>query len=280
MKKYQYQIVRYIHDRVTSEFVNVGIVVFAKKEGFLHSKFISKYSRISNFFSDINGSQIISTLKNFEKEVDRYSNELKGLFFDPSSIEEITQKILPKDDSALECSEVFLGIDINLDSALNGLYNRQIRKYIVDTEKDVKTDGEVWKNFYKEYFDKYNITKRLTTHLVKTKNDVIEFDKAWKNGSWHCYQTLSFDLKKTESIKNKVYKWSGIVNELENSKELLHLYLLTEESSKHQDLNKFIKDTFKNRSNDLVKISVIKQQDADKFAKKVLAELESHDNYK
>ena len=45
--------------------------------------------------------------------------------------------ILPKDDSALECSEIFYGIDIDFDSALSDLFNRLINKY--NTESEIET---------------------------------------------------------------------------------------------------------------------------------------------
>ena len=42
MKPFEYQIVRYLHDRVTGEFVNVGIILFAPEERLLFSKTIQR----------------------------------------------------------------------------------------------------------------------------------------------------------------------------------------------------------------------------------------------
>lgn len=275
MKKYQYQIVRYIHDRVTSEFVNVGVIVYQKETNFFDSKFVSKYSRISKFFNSSTGANLIATLKNFEIQIQRISKQLTEIFQQEfNDISDITNIILPKDDSALECTITMQGLDVNPESALDGLFDRLVNKYIPETEKEARSDNEVWKTHYKKFFDKYNITKKLVSHEIKTKNDKIEFDKSWKNGSWHCYQALSFDLKRTESIKNKVYKWSGIINELENTNELIHLYLLMEDSKKHKEINNFILDTFKNRDNENLKVSIVNQKEAEKFAKHVLYEIE------
>ena len=278
MKKFQYQIIRYMHDRVTSEFVNVGIVVYQPDTNFLQARFVNKFSRISQFFIDINGQYLLSTLKQFDRELAITANRLTELLVSYASLTEITQAILPKDDSALVCSELLFGIDINPMSALDDLFDRLINKYNHDIDKDVHDDKYVWSRVYKQYFDKYDITAKLKSHTVKTKHDFIEFDKAWKNGVWNCYQTLSFDLKRNDSIKNKVYKWSGILNELEISGQELHLYFLTVNPSQDRPIRKFIEDTLLNRNRQTLKVSIISENQADKFAAEVKKEIEEHSN--
>ena len=276
MKRYQYQLVRYIHDRATSEFVNVGIIIFEPETKFLKSRFIGKYGRISQFFSEINGHYLISVLKQFEKRIEAIYERSSDMFFDYKDLSEITNSILLKDDSALECTEIKYGIDVDLDNALNDLFERMVNKYTNDHEEEAHDDKYVWKNVYKKYFDQYEITKELKTHSVKTLNDTIQFDKAWKNGIWHCYQTLSFDLKSTDNIKNKVYKWSGILNALDKSNEELHIHFLTANSLKHKSLQKFIDDTFLQSSSDNLKVSIVKEKDAEEFVINVKNELLEH----
>lgn len=277
MKKYQYQIIRYIHDRLTNEFVNIGIVIYQLEDGFLKSRFLEKFGRISHFFNDINGHHLIVTLKQFEKEITRISIRTDEIFFNYKNINDITNLILPKDDSAIECSDIFYGIDVDLESALNDLFERLINKYNPETDKERHDDKYVWRNIYKKYFDKYDITRNLKSHSVKTPYDIIEFDKAWKNGIWQCYQTLSFDLKRKDNIKSKVYKWSGILNELESSNEELHLHFLTISPKIHKSEKKFIKDTLQ-RSTKLVQISLVSENEAEDYARKVKKEIHKHNN--
>jgi hypothetical protein len=277
MKKFQYQIVRYIHDRVTSEFVNIGVIVYQPEANYLQSKFINKFSRISQFFVDINGQYLLATLKQFEREINIYADRLNELFSDHSSLAEITNSILPKDDSALVCSELFYCIDINEEAAIEGLYDRLVNKYNHDANKEHHDDKFVWKKYYKQYFDKYGITNKLKPHSVKTNHDEIEFDKAWKNGSWNCYQTLSLDLKRTEAIKNKVYKWKGILSELEDSHEKLHLYFLTVSPSRNKGIKKFIHDTLPTINKKTLQVTLIDIKEADKFAATLKKEIEKHE---
>lgn len=203
---------------------------------------------------------------------------LGTLFVEYNSLSEITSLILPYDDSSLYLTEVFMGIDLEPLSALNDLYDRLINKYNHENDKSYHDDKYVWRKIYKQYFDKYEITNKLKSHTVVTDNDNIEFDKAWKNGVWNCYQTLSFDLKRNDSIKNKVYRWSGILNELENSGEELHLYFLTAEALLNRSTNKFINDTIlKHNNGNSLQVTIVNESKADEFVKNLKREIEEHE---
>lgn len=279
MKKYQFQIVRYIHDRITGEFVNVGIIVYMPESRFLKSRFINKFSRISQFFVDVNGHSLLGALKHFDKEINIVSKRVSNndLFETFSSIENITNSILTKDNSGLECCSMNYGIDLSGQAALNDLFERLIDKYNHDADKDSHDDKYVWRKIYKKHFDENGITNKLKEHIVQTEHDVIQFDKAWKNGVWNCYQTLSFDLKRTDSIKSKVYKWSGIISELENSPENLHLYFLTISPSKNKTIKRFIEDTL-SRQSKKIQVSIVTEKQAESFAISVKNEIEAHEN--
>lgn len=128
MKKFQYQIVRYVHDQITGEFANVGIVVFHPESKFLEGKFIKKHHRISQFFKNVNGDFLVSTLSNFNQELMIENRRLGELFSNHATLDSITSSILPKDDSALVCSPVFQGLDIDLSKATEDLFNRLVNE--------------------------------------------------------------------------------------------------------------------------------------------------------
>lgn len=280
MKTFEYQIIRYLHDRTTGEFVNVGIVLYEPDSRFLNTKVLSRFSRISNFFEEFNGYFLLSTLKHFQKVIQSVNVDL--LFFNSSELKptsdrfglaDITNKILIPDDSALFLSESKKALDLDPQKALNDLYDRLVDKYAADPNKEIHTDAYAWNKVYKSHFDKLGITKQLKDHTVKTDNDQIKFDKAWKNGVWNCYQSLSFDLKKDDAIKNKVYKWSGIIKELETSKEKMNLYFLTTSPKTNDQLNSFIKDTL-SQADDSIKVTIVTEDEAEQFARKVKTAIE------
>jgi hypothetical protein len=251
--------------------------MFEPTSNFLECRVITKYSRISHFFGEINGSFLLATLKQFQsqvKEISKSFDEFRSNkdFKDLSSI---TNYLLPKDDSALITTEVKLGIDINVAAAFDDLYHRIVEMYSQESEQDLHTDYYAWQKVYKNYFDKFGITQKLKKHSVKTEKDTIDFDKAWKNGVWNCYQTLSFDLKKVDSIKSKVYKWSGVLKELETSKEQMKLYFLTTTpKGDDAELGDFIKSTLTDIDTDKIEVSVITEAEAEKFAAKVKKSME------
>ena len=50
MKKYDYIILKYCHDSITGEFVNVGVVLLSE-DRYLGALFSSRYTRIKQLFS-------------------------------------------------------------------------------------------------------------------------------------------------------------------------------------------------------------------------------------
>lgn len=273
MIKYQYQILRYIHDQFTGEFGNVGIVFYAPEENYLRCKVVGRYSRLSDFFGEINGQFLINSLKHFEVTIKKIAERLN----DPTAqmvqeLELITSTILPKDDSALQLTDVVYGLDVDQEIALHDLFERVIEKYNGTNQFTANTDQYAWSKVYKTYFERYGITQNLKKHIVETQNDVINFDKAWKNGVWNCYQALSFDLKSEDAIKSKVYKWSGIIHQLETSNEKLKLYLLTTSPKQHKEFELFIKEMLILKNNTLF-VDLIEEDKAEEFAASVLKEM-------
>lgn len=278
MIKYQYQIIRYIHDRITGEFVNVGVLLFEPASKFLECRVITRYSRISQFFGEINGSFLLSTLKQFQTQVSEIAGSIDEFLSNNQDFKDIasfSNYILPKDDSALMVTEVKYGIDVKAEAAFEDLYHRLVEQYIQEADQEQHTDHYAWQKIYKTYFDNVGVTQKLKKHSVKTKKDSIDFDKAWKNGVWNCYQTLSFDLKKTDSIKGKVYKWSGILKELETAKEEISLYFLTTTPKGNDpELNDFIKSTLTDHGTKKIKVSIVTEAEAEKFATQVRKDME------
>jgi len=240
MKKYELQILRYHHDVITGEFVNVGIILFNKETRFLKCAVTHKYARLSKFFhAEKTASFVSQMIRSFESSAQKISNELSAKldFNSFSTLDEITSQILPKDDSSLRCSEVIKGLSLDFNKTFDELYKRYILRYENSPQRESRSDEEAWSQVYKKYFDEYGITQKLSKHSLKTKNDQFEFDLSYKNGAWHLYNPVSFDLVDHESIKDKVYKWRGRISEMETTSEeiKIHLLLLYPENQNQKD---------------------------------------------
>lgn len=279
MKNYQYQIIRYQHDHFTGEFVNVGVVVYSKENRFLKSKTTSKYQRITHMFPEANGKWIIRVLNAFNSRLIRVAKELDELYSPSEQLEVITNEIFIRDNNAIQLSEVKSAIDIDLEAALKDLYNSQVEKYLpLKDNNQSLLDDDVWKLKYKTYFEKYGIDKRLKSHEVQVPKDIISFDKSWKNEIWHCYEPLSFMLKESDSVKDKVYKWAGKLQGLQQSKEPLHLTLMTSISPKHKELMSFINEYLKISSENLT-VDIVTDDRAENLARDIKKKMELHDSH-
>jgi len=275
----QYQILRYLPDRISGEFVNLGIAAFDPSSRSLRCKFINRIGNISSFFPNINSRYLVKSIKTIQEELERFSTGLKSEFmFSPiESIEEVTRAVLPKDDSALVFSEIKKTLDVSIDATINDLFSRLVSTHLMEVDDDeVRRDKEVWTKIYKKHFDDYGISSHLSAHSFKTKNDELEFDKVWKNGTWNCFESVSFNLTRPDAIKNKVYKWAGKLDELRTARESMHIYLLSVLPNDNSELERFVVKKIKEKTADNVKIDLISEDEIDHIAKKIKKEIDKH----
>jgi hypothetical protein len=188
--------------------------------------------------------------------------------------------LFPKDDTALVFGEVFKGIDVSLDSAFESILNQLIYKY--DTEREDKTslsDEEVWTKYYRKYFKKIGIDSELKEHFVKTSIDTLKFSKAWQNGGWHCYEPVSFNMKRKEDVTKKIIHWSGVLKWLETAIEPVKVDLLSvmPEDRKQKEL---IRRALKNQKIGNSTFSIVEENEAEKFVTQLSLEFEEHESNK
>jgi len=277
MKTYQYQIIRYVHDHFTGEFVNLGVVVYSREHQFLACKTTRKYQRITHMFPPANGRWVIRMLYHIESQVERTAAHLHELFEPSEHLEQLTASISPPDNGTIRWSETRRAVDIDLQAALEDLYHTQVEQYFLDNRHDdTLADEDVWKKKYKTYFEQYGISNRLKTHEVKIPKDVIRFEKSWKNEIWHCYEPISFVVKEKETVKDKVYRWAGQLKGLEHSNEPLHITLLTSIPERHAHMLSFIQEYLKIKHSNLT-VDIVTEDKAEQLAKEVHRQMELHD---
>ncbi|MEJ0056020.1 MAG: DUF3037 domain-containing protein [Bacteroidota bacterium] len=280
MINYQYQVLRFLPDRVNEEFVNLGVVLFDQENRQLKSRFSDKAGRVALLFPETNTRYLNSTLQFLRGEFFRLSDKLSHELplENVKDISEITKSILPVDDSSLIFSEIRMGRDVSLDGACEDLYERVVIRNVSEVDEiEIRKDREVWNKVYKTYFENQGVSNHLHPHTVRTSNDHLQFDRAWKNGKWNCFETVSFNLSKAESVKNKVYKWAGKLAELSSSKEPIDLYLLSV-LPENDELKKFIRKKLNNIENSHSKVKLVTEEDAEALAKKFKREIAAHDH--
>src|SRR3546814_141546 len=107
MKNFQYQILRYQPDRISGEFLNVGLVVFDSQQHEMSFYVLEKASGLSKVFDEINVRYLSKLLKHIISELKKIQIAMKSEFQFGAfkNIEEITRSVFPKDDSSLYFTE-------------------------------------------------------------------------------------------------------------------------------------------------------------------------------
>ena len=130
-KHYDFVVLRYIHDIVSREFVNVGVVLFSPSDQKLVGRFQEKFDRAKKLFPDVDECVFSTSLKAIQLGLDQEMNRTE-LSLQLSSTTDFTSRlrqILPTDDSALQWSDIGSGVSANFDVALDQLFTRYVSRY-------------------------------------------------------------------------------------------------------------------------------------------------------
>jgi len=278
MKTYQYQVLRYLPDRVSGEFVNLGVVVFDPESRVLQYRFYAKTGRVHAFFPSVHARFLTRTLRDIEAALGRLTDTVNApLPLDTLSLDDITRRVLSKDDSALFFTDVREALDADIAGVLTDLYNRMVCRHLPDTHTESRSDEQVWRELYKAHFEKYDLARQLQPRTVRTAWDEWDFDKTVQKGALHCFEPVSFHLAADEHVKNKVYTWAGRVAELQSAREALHVYLLSELPGK-PELQALIREKLGRLElgNATVELLEPEQEQVDGVLSRVREELERH----
>lgn len=210
---YSYTVLRYVHDTTTGEFINAGVVLLARDLRYLDVRMRHTHGRLSAMFPDLDREAFKSSVRVIERAVkDLAATYAKDdLFPLPGDALAMARSVLPHDDSSLQWSPVGGGLTSDPTATLEHLFERLVARYDSKAERIKRTDEDVWRPV-KERLDRAGISAQLRPTVIHGRVDEIKFEHAWKNGVWHCYEPLSFDLADAEYIKDKARRWSGFLS--------------------------------------------------------------------
>ena len=128
---YDFVVLRYIHDIVSREFVNVGVVLYSPSDQKLVGRFQEKLDRAKKLFPDFDECVFSTSLKAIQLGLDQEMNrtELSLRFSSTTDFTSRLRQILPTDDIALQWSDIGSGVSANFDVALDQLFTRYVSRY-------------------------------------------------------------------------------------------------------------------------------------------------------
>lgn len=256
-KSYEFSILKYVHDRITGEFINIGVILYSKEGNTILAKCKNRITRLSTTFPDFNRQHFTKLMNHITTQFDlinkSFSTELN--FHQDLPLKSLLIKVLPADDSSLQWSQVSSGIspETDLHIELEHIFKRYVTKYDTHVSRDRRTEQDIWKDFEKK-LKPFIPLDNFTSKKITVKDDELEFRHAWKNGIWHCIEPVSFDLADSDYLKDKAHRWLGQMTSIQNSGEDFKLYLIL---SKPQEEN--LRHAFEKAVSILNKIPIEKE---------------------
>ncbi len=274
---YTFSVLRYVHDPVTTEFVNVGVALYAPDAKYLSAVCTPYYARLSEMFGHVDGEHFRQITRYLQDRIEEIGDRLKSeLPFpeSPRTIGSLLATVLPPDDSAFQFSTPGGGFTSNPEKTLGSLYQRYVEYYTARTSYPSRTDDEVWKVFRKP-LEEQHVIQLLKPKRVVAPDYEYEFERARKNEVWHTYEPVSCDLMEATSIVDKANTWVGRITSLAQSEEKFKPYFLLGEPRETNLHVAFIK-----AQNILHRMpcnhEFIREAEAEDFAKHLKVEVEKH----
>lgn len=224
---YSYSLLRYVHDPLTGEFVNVGVALFSPSAHFLAAKCRKRVGRLSKIFPGIDKTAFREAVQFFETRFTKLGKQVNAQMNLESSgsVIKFCKSILPSDDSAFQWSEVRSGLSDDLSETVKHLYGRMVVRYDEPVTQRKKSDEDVWRVFKAE-LQQRQVLIHFHSKTIRSTDDTLEIEHAWKNGAWHCLEPLSFDLSDADHIRDKAYRWLGHLTNVQDSPEDFKIYFL------------------------------------------------------
>ena len=224
---YSFVVLRYVHDIVTGEFVNVGLILLVPDERILKWRTRKTIGRIKSVFPDLDREAFVTAMRNVERGMRSSAKQLpkEGLFGDGKGLASYAKSVVPSDDSSLQWSPVSSGLTSDPSKTFERLFERFVGRYDV-VVKARKTDEDIWRPV-RTLLTERKLDVSLERKVISGKTDSIEFKHAWKNGRWHAYEPVSLDLADAEGIKDKARRWRGhLAAVADDAKEPLKLHFI------------------------------------------------------
>lgn len=275
---YTYTVLRYVHDVGTGEFMNIGVVISSQDGPYLRAKFKSAFGRVKNAFPSLDTEVFKARIRQLQASFDDIAEgDLIGKGGRETSVHKVVHSVVPADDSSLQWSPVGSGLSKDLEGTLETLFSKFVTRFDHDAMSEYrKKDEDVWKSFRTE-LEMRNVLPRLEQKTIEVADDSISFEHAWKNGEWHCYEPISFDLASDRSIKDKAHRWLGQLASVSGSRDAFKVYFLVGKPCNlklHRAYEKALSILKKAPST-----HVIEEDSAKEFSELVASAIQQHDQH-
>lgn len=235
MKTLQFEFapIRYVHDPVLDESLNVGVALFVPSRGEFLIQIDDSFHRLSQAFQGFDGQTYRRAARELETLVGGIGREARrelkadaDLFrrVGIKSFMDAATRALPDPEQSLRLGRVSVGLTEDPHAELEVLFHRLVKASQVPHKEEKRNDTQVWHTFRRALVPK--VVEKLTPRTIQTKEVDVEFEHTFENGKIQAIQPLSFDYVKADSISQKAARWVGYGVALGGAKAILKVYLL------------------------------------------------------
>lgn len=128
---YSYTVLRYVHDVVSGEALNVGVVMHAPASSFLEVRTRGTMGRLKQTFPDLDREAFANAMQAVRRgfaTLAKHAHKMP-LFDVHADARAHAVKVLPDDDSALQWSPTGTGVTTDPARTLDRLYERYVTRY-------------------------------------------------------------------------------------------------------------------------------------------------------
>lgn len=280
MRPYEYAILRYVHDPVANECLNIGVVLLARidEKVFFDSRFEQRYGRLSEAFSGFDGESFRRFVSRIQNQVDRSCSKLNesSLFQSQTpSMEGLLNEMIPDPGMSFRFGEVCAGITDDPSVELGQLFYRFVTSQCEREQVHNRNDEAVW-NTFKAPLKAHRVLDNLVEKTFTADEFEYTFPHAFKNGKWHVLESASFDYVRPDLVKQKATNYLGIGSALSQNPEIGKMYLLLGRPSRESHLEQYERAKRLLSEHLQIEHELVEEQDAEGLATKVAKFMDEH----
>jgi hypothetical protein len=206
---YSFVTLRYVHDAIAGESLNVGLVAYWPEQRDLRVRVRGSMGRVRGMFPDVDRRAFLTSLRAIRRALvaEAKTASSHGLLSADGDALRYACSSLARDDSAFQWSEVGRGVSGDAETEFESLYQRLVGRYDVGTRSN-RSDEAVWRPVRDSLLAR-KIDIDFEEKSLAGETDTVTFENAWKNGRWHAYQAVSLDLSTPDNILDKARRWRG-----------------------------------------------------------------------
>lgn len=121
---YTYAILRYVHDVVAGEFLNLGVTLLSPSNGKLLFSHTNNFERIVRAFPNANRQALKAAAAFVQSNIDKLN--ASG---DTTTLEDMLNRALPSDDSSFQWSSIGSGVTSDISVTLEELNHRFVDRF-------------------------------------------------------------------------------------------------------------------------------------------------------